>query len=71
MDSGKSLGKLSLCLAEDLLLLKLVAEAGVVEEARSRSVRVMHILLQIWVAYIPEGDTLEKSCDLVLRPEID
>ncbi len=62
MDSGKSLGKV--CgldyLAVDLLLLRRVAEAGVVEETSSRSVRARHILLQIWVAYIPKGCTLES-----------
>ncbi len=51
--------------------LRHVAEAGVVEEASSRSVRALHILLQIWVAYIFKGGTLEKSCDLDLRPEMD
>jgi hypothetical protein len=44
MDSGKSLNKV-VCgldyLAVDLLPLRRVAEAGVVEEARSRSVRAL------------------------------
>ncbi len=74
MDSGKSLGKIS-CgldyLAVDLLPLRRVAEVGVVEEDRSRSVRALHILLQIRVAYIPKGGTLEKSCHLGMSPEMD
>ena len=39
-----------------------VPEAGVVEEASSRSVRALHILLNPGVAYIPEGGTLGRSC---------
>ncbi len=49
------------------LACRLVAEAGVVEEASSRSVRALHILLNPGVAYIPKGGTLEKSCDLVFE----
>ncbi len=51
-------------LAVDLLLLRRVAEAGVVEEASSRSARGLHILLNPGSADIPKGGTLEKSCDL-------
>jgi hypothetical protein len=67
MDSGKSLGKLSLWAGLSgcrLTLLKHVAEAGV-EETRRRSVRALANLLRIQVAYIPEGgSTLGRSCDL-------
>jgi hypothetical protein len=65
-DSGKSLGKLSLWAGLSgcrLTLLKRVTEAGV-EETRSRSVRALVNLLRIQVAYIPEGGTLGRSCDL-------
>jgi hypothetical protein len=46
-------------MAVDLLPLRRVAEAGVVEEASSRSARGLHILPNPGSTYIPKGEALE------------
>ncbi len=63
MDSGRSHRQAIVCgldyLAVDLLPLRRVAEAGVVEgDASSRTVRGLRILPNLGSTYIPKGEAL-------------